>query len=101
MDFGEYFVRLLTVLAVLIGITNTVMVWAQRTNRELRAKVDRQETKLAEHDRRIQTVENDIRHLPTKDDLNEIATQVAKMDSEVSTMARVVNRIDEFLRSKP
>jgi len=98
---ADYLVRLFTVVAVLLGIGNTVMVWLQRGNRVLTARVDKQETKLIEHDRRIQAVEDGMRHLPTKDDLNEIASQVTRLETEVSIMSRVVNRIDEFLRNRP
>lgn len=98
---ADSLVRLFTVVAVLLGIANTVMVWLQRGNRVIAEKVDKHETKLIAHDRRIQAVEDGMRHLPTKDDLNAIGKIATRLETEVSIMARVVNRIDESLRSRP
>lgn len=100
MEFS-YFTQFLTIVAVLLSVVNTVAVWMQRGARELARRVEKQDAKLIEHDRRIQKVEDDMRHLPTKEDLGEIGTKLTQVETELTITSRVVNRIDEFLRSRP
>jgi hypothetical protein len=53
---------------------------------------------LKGHDRRIQKCEDDMRHLPTKDDLNEVTNALTGVQTQVTIMGKVVDRIDEYLR---
>lgn len=99
-------------IALLIGIANAAWIWLSRPAADIGKRIDKVQEEFEErfdtllegqkgHDRRIQRVEDDVRHLPTKDDLNEIATKVVAMGAEVSFMSKVVTRIDEALRNRP
>lgn len=99
------------ILALLISIGNGLYVWISRPARDLGKRVDdlddrmdsdseRNLEELKKHDRRIQRVEDEMRHLPTKDDLQQVQQQNTAIKTELDIVARVVNRIDDFLRGK-
>ncbi|MGO4558309.1 DUF2730 family protein [Mesorhizobium sp. 2RAF21] len=61
---------------------------------------------IAAHDRRIQAVEADLKHLPDKDSVNELKLTMAKLegtvgrlDESLSSVQRTVLRIDDWLRT--
>lgn len=98
------------ILALLISIGNGLYVWISRPARDLGNRVDeiddridrgheRALEELKKHDRRIQRVEDEMRHMPTKDDLQKVQQQNTAIKTELDIVARVVNRIDDFLRS--
>lgn len=106
-------------LAVVLSIGNLVWAWISRPARDVGARVDatnariddvvlevndradRHRENLKEHDRRLQRVEDDVRHLPTKDDLHGIGLKLTGVKTELDLVARVVTRIDEALRKLP
>lgn len=98
-------------LALLIGIANALWLWISRPAADVNKRIDTVEGLIAErhgealegmkaHDRRIQRVEDDLRHLPTKDDLHEVVTRLTAVKTELDTVARVVHRVEDYLRSK-
>lgn len=68
---------------------------------EANARADRHREDLKAHDRRIQRVEDDMRHLPTKDDLAELSHELVGVKTELGIVAKTVARIDDFLRKQP
>lgn len=111
------FSQWVSIVALLIGIGNVLWAWFSRPARDLGSRLDqhRIETEkrfeeaekqvdeayegLKGHDRRIQRVEDDLRHLPTKKDLHEVELKVNAIKTELDIVAKVVGRIDDFLRS--
>lgn len=109
----------LSLIALAVTILNSLWIWLSRPARdtakkiddtnervdeliaEQNARADRHREDLKIHDRRIQRVEDDLRHLPTKDDLSAVATNLTAVKTELDIVARVVTRIDDFLRAKP
>jgi phage shock protein A len=75
--------------------------------RQIKADLETVKTKLIEHDRRIQAVEAELKHLPDKDTVNELKLSLAELKGTVSTLSesmgsvsRTVHRIDDWLREK-
>ncbi len=109
----------LSAIALAIGIINGLWFWLSRpardTNKRIdeaneridelhadaNARADRHREELKVHDRRIQRVEDDLRHLPTKDDLGQVSIKLTAVKTELDTVARTVTRIDEHLRNRP
>ena len=109
----------LSLVALLIGIANALWLWISRPARDTNKRIDESNTKieelegaletridrhredLKEHDRRIQRLEDQLAHLPTKEDLHKVANQLTAVKTELDTIAGVVRRIDDFLRSRP
>jgi hypothetical protein len=108
----------LSFFAMVVTIANSLWIWRMRPMRdtakkiddtngrvdeliaEQNARADRHREDLKAHDRRIQRVEDDLRHLPTKDDLSKVVNELTAVQTELEIVARVVTRIDEFLRAK-
>lgn len=108
----------LSFFAMMVTIANSLWIWRMRPMRdtvkkiedtnervdeliaEQNARADRHREDLKLHDRRIQRVEDDLRHLPTKDDLGKVASSLTAVKTELDIVARVVTRIDDFLRAK-
>lgn len=98
-----------SILALLLSIANLLWAWISRPARDVGARVDEANERIEEafdglkgHDRRIQRVEDDLRHLPTKKDLQEVELKVTAIKTELDIVAKVVSRIDDFLRgTKP
>lgn len=111
------FSQWVSIAALLLGIGNLLWAWISRPARDLGTRLDQHKAEtekcfdeaekrfdlVAEnfkgHDRRIQRVEDDLRHLPTKKDLQEVELKVTAIKTELDIVAKVVGRIDDFLRS--
>ncbi|MBB5987417.1 DUF2730 family protein [Sphingobium lignivorans] len=108
MDF-EVSMRLLTAAAVMLGIINTIAVWMQWGRRELTTKVEGIRETLDEQDGRIQAIESELKHLPSKQDVHDLKISVTEMsgklgafDTELGSVGRTVRRIeDHLLGTKP
>lgn len=94
-----------TLIALVLSLGNSFWVLMTRGFRHTADTVKEHDHKLAEHDRRIQSVESEMQHLPSKDEvhqlgvaLTEIRGKLETVDNEMSSMSRTVNRIDEYLR---
>lgn len=110
-------------VALALGAANLIYTWWARNQTVAADKVTKIETRLdgmasAERmkaaedridkveDRQI-SVEEQMKHLPTKDDvlglkvqLADALGQIGSQSRELSSVARIVNRIDDYLREK-
>ena len=102
--------------SLMISVGNALWLWLSRPARDIGKRIDatdaevkvvkqqaderadRHREELKNHDRRIQRVEDDLRHLPTKDDLAELGHSLTGVKTELDIVARTVTRIDDFLR---
>ncbi|MBP1852699.1 DUF2730 family protein [Rhizobium halophytocola] len=73
----------------------------------LAAKVEQHERTLVDHDRRIQTSENELKHMPNKDQVTDLKLALSDLRGNVGTLtetlgsvSRTVHRIDDWLREK-
>lgn len=71
----------------LIAHIRTMMSQGEKKLDERLAKV---EAKLVEHDRRIQTVESEMKHLPDRDMAHRLELAVEKMSGRLDTMAETL-----------
>lgn len=67
-------------------------------------RVNKAEDKLVEHDRRVQAVENELRHLPDKDTVNKLQVDMTDLKGQITIIARsseaterATRRVEEFL----
>lgn len=91
-------------LALIVSISNTVWTWirqGQSATSTRMAKAEEAQDKLEE---RIARLEGDYKHLPTKDDVNQISLKLGEMagqqraqDSELASVNRAVQRIETHL----
>ena len=109
----------IALIALLVSIVNTVAVWVSRPGKlakerhdALKEWVDKTVDTLSKatsdslkaHDRRIQAVEGDQKHMPTTDDFHELSKQVAGLEAslkaQVEGLSHTVRRIDDYLREE-
>lgn len=107
MEF-EGLSRWLGVLALLVSISNTIWVWVSQGGRRLEQWKEEVEGDIDDHDSRIQGIEGELKHLPSKDAVNALNIKLTSMDgklgkfeSELDSVARTARRIeDHLLREK-
>jgi len=73
----------------------------------LKADSESHEKKLTEHDRRIQSVEGELKHLPDKDTVHRLQVDMTEMKVQMVTIVkaseateRATRRVEEFLMSR-
>jgi peptidoglycan hydrolase CwlO-like protein len=94
----------LGVVALAISLLTSVYAWITskaKANAEHLKAVD---AKLVDLDRRVQSIESELKHLPNKDDVNELKLGMAQLDGTVgrldeslSGISRTVRRVEGFL----
>lgn len=90
------------IVALMLGIANTIHQWVSRPGRELKEAVDLLEgtalERFKEHDRRIQKVEDGVPHQPTKEDLHALSVKMVELGTKMEGLAHTVDRMDRHLR---
>lgn len=94
----------LTAISLLLGIANLIWSWMSKGGARLAAKLDKVDACTDEHERRIQSIEGELKHMPSRQDvaalelqLNTVQGQVQSIDREVASVARTARRIEEHL----
>lgn len=100
LDLTPYLALVLAVIAVLTQIKSVL----SSGEKKLEERMVKAETKLTEHDRRVQTVESDMKHMPDRDtahrlelNLEKLASQVATLNERVKPIAATNERMMELL----
>lgn len=100
LDLAPYLALVLAAIALLTQVKGIL----SSGEKKLDERMVKVETKLTEHDRRIQTVENDMKHMPDRDtahrlelNLEKLATQVATLNERVKPIAATNERMMELL----
>lgn len=94
-------------LAILVSIANFVWTWHAKSQSAAADKVQKLEARVDQVEDKQITLEERLKHLPTKDDMSNIALKmeqvlgmVGRQDSEISNMSHNVRRMDDYLREK-
>lgn len=97
---------LLALLALIISVGGAVYTWLTRRSDVNSSKLAKHESKLTEHDRRIQKLENDLEYLPSERAFHDLQIGITKLNGRLDTFAaqveplgHVVRRIEETLFS--
>lgn len=90
--------------AILISLGATAYSWMTARSKVNAEHLKRVDGNLKDHDRRIQKVESEIEHLPSKDSHHNLEIALAEMNGElkamatnVDSLARTTRRMEEFL----
>lgn len=88
----------LTTLNLFIGVRSLL----SEGEKKLDQRLAKAETKLIEHDRRIQALENEVKHLPDRDTTHRIEMTMAqimgRLDAQDATLAGRFAAMDERLK---
>lgn len=100
LDLAPYMGLVLAVIALLTQLKGIL----SSGEKKLEERMVKVETKLIEHDRRVQTVENDMKHMPDRDtahrlelNLEKLSSQVAQMNERIKPIAATSDRMMELL----
>ncbi len=95
---------LLGLLGMLVSIANIVWTWHTRSQSAAADRVTKIETRLDVIEDKQITVEEQMKHLPTKEDIAGLRIQLAdtlgligRQGAEITSMSHAVNRIDNYL----
>lgn len=106
MNFSD-FRDVVSVGALLLGIANIVWVWMRTREGETATRIKEISDDLEDHERRIQSVESELRHLPSKDDFAELRIVITQLqgsiktsETEIGGIGRSVRRIEDHLRTE-
>lgn len=100
----------LGVIAVLISIGTSIVLFVGSGAKRNAEKIDKQESKLTDHDRRIQRLEGEIEHLPKRETAHNLELALVRitgrldtMDERLTPIAATSVRLQEFLleQAKP
>ncbi|WP_198174374.1 DUF2730 family protein [Mesorhizobium xinjiangense] len=91
-------------IAAVISIATAIYTFLTASSKRNAAELEKSTQKLIDHDRRIQEIETEMRHVPSKEDISELKLQLANLAGEVGRLAesnggvsRAVRRIEEYL----
>jgi hypothetical protein len=97
----------LSIIALALGIINMLWVLISRGGQRLMSRIDKHSADLKEHDRRIQAVEGELKHMPTADDVQTLKVTAAKLEGHIErldelmdSLVHTVRRIDDYLRAE-
>lgn len=72
--------------------------------KKLEGRVEKVEKNQVDHDRRIQSVESDIQHMPDKDSFQKMQLDLAELKGQINSMVksseateRATRRVEDFL----
>jgi peptidoglycan hydrolase CwlO-like protein len=92
-------------LALIISIITGIWTLISKSTKPFDDRLDAQDTSIKDHDRRIQAVESEIKHLPSSKDVSELTVLVTKLqgdlgvlDNSIKSLTRTVDRMDRALR---
>ena len=95
----------LGVAGTLLGIANTAWIMFGRAAKPLTDKIAEYRKDLVDHDRRIQAVESELRHLPSRLDVSKLEITTTRLEGDLKTLNdqlgtlnHTVRRIDDYLR---
>lgn len=100
----------LGLIAVFIALGTTFYAWLTRRSKENAKSIQKMgedisnrlsviEKKLISDDRRIQRLEDDFKHLPTREQISEIKVALAQISATVDNTNDGIKRIDADFRN--
>lgn len=94
----------LGLVAVVISVASTIYAWLTSRSKDNAVAVDGIKKDHSELAARVQTIETEMRHLPAKDDVNELKLAMAEIKGSVAvfneglgSLSRTVRRIEDYL----
>lgn len=104
MSMGD-FLALATGIAAVLGAGLSIWNFIQSPSKSNASAIEKLVAKLTDHDRRIQTVEGELKHLPDKDMVYELRVAIIELqgtvkalDMQLGAVGKTVGNIDTYLR---
>lgn len=95
------------IVALLASIANILWTWHAKSQSAAADRVKKMEEEIDLLKRQQLGIEGELKHLPSKEDISGLRIQlesvlgkINRQESEITAVARVVTRIDDYLREK-
>jgi hypothetical protein len=99
--------KLVAIVAAVIGVINLIWTWHNQAQLPGKAALTDLDGKVDDHDRRLLAVEGELRHLPTKADLQKVELSIERMlgemrvvQTELKGSGRTLQRLEDHLRGE-
>ncbi len=90
--------------ALALSTISSFYSWLTSRSRINSAHLEEQKSTLINHDRRLQSIESELNHMPAKDDITALKLALAKLegtvgrlDESLGGMSRSVRRVEDYL----
>ncbi len=104
--------QLVAIASALLGIANLVWMWMAQARQPSEKAIQELQKRCQDLDgegetlvRRVDRIEADMRHVPTKDDLHDVRNSITAMigqmrvvETEVAAATRTMRRIEDHMR---
>ncbi len=94
----------LGLIALIVSFGGTVYAWITSRSNVNAEHLKTVDTTLSDHALRIQAIEGELKHLPAKDDVNDLKLALAqlggtvgRLDESLNGISRTVRRVEDFL----
>lgn len=102
---GQDLARWIATAAMALAAINTLWMWVRSGRLPTEAAIEKLDGRLDEHARQIQAIEGEMRHMPTKDDLQKVTLGLAQMlgrmdviQTELASTSRSLRRMEDHMR---
>jgi ABC-type nickel/cobalt efflux system permease component RcnA len=94
--------------SLVISVITAIWTLVNKSTKPYDDKLHALEVSKAQHDRRIQSLEEELKHLPNKEMVHQIQLAIARMEGHLGKVEasgaateRTVRRIDDYLSKGP
>lgn len=94
----DLIIKYLGLVGGILGIPNMLWILINRGTKDFTEKLEKHETKLTDHDRRIQRSEDKIEHLPTSGEVADLRLAITRVEGHIGKMETAVEAITHTSR---
>ncbi len=99
--------QIVGVIGGVLSILNLLWIWHGSAQLPTKAGLNELDGKVDAHALRLQAIENEMRHLPSKDDLHAVKNAVTEMlgqmrvvEAELNASSRTLRRLEDHMRGE-
>lgn len=103
MDISD-FKNWLGAIALVVSLSGIVYAWLTSRSKDNTMRIEVIESTQTEHGKEILSIQSELKHMPNKDDVNELKLQMSGMEGSLGrvsenlkSMSSTVNRVEEYL----
>lgn len=87
-----------------LGVGGALYAWLTRDGNKALGAIDELKREMTAVEKRVSSIEAELKHLPTKEDLDDLKDRLADLSKEVAVsnksmeaMQNVIKRVDDFV----
>lgn len=103
MDISD-FKNWLGALALIVSLGGAFYAWLTSRSKDNSSRLDDHEEKLNGQEKRLASVEHELKHVPNKDDINDLRLEISNLNGSVGRISEnlknvntTVSRVEDYL----